>query len=774
MKIKIAFFFFFLVLLCNAQVVSIPDANFKAKLISASSTEQIAKNLSGVYFKIDSNNDGEIQESEALQVSYLYVTNSSISSLEGINYFTNLVSLYCELNQLVTLDINGLSQLQVFNCSFNQLTSLNLTGLTNIKNINCGQNQLTSLNVTGFSTLLQLICYNNQLSSLTVSSLTSLQRLECNNNQLTTLNTSGLTTLQYLVCNNNLLSTLNVNGLPNVTYFICGYNQLATLNVADMINLQRLDCNNNLLTTLGLNGLTKLINLNCSYNHLTSLFMKNGKNENPLNFYSNPSLQYICADESQITNVQSSINVFGYTNCFVNSYCSFTPGGTFYTIQGTNRYDEDANGCSPSDIIYPNFKLNFSDGTNSATLVSNTSGTYRYDVQSGTQTITPLLENPTYFVVSPTTASVIFPSTASPYAQNFCVAPNGNHNDLEVTLLPIGIARPGFDAYYKIVYKNKGTHSQSGTISLDFDDTIMDLLSAYPVTSNQVMNSLTWNFNNLLPFETRAIDLVLNLNSPLETPPLNSGSFLYYTVNINGFTDETPIDNVSALSQPVINSLDPNDKICIEGTTIEPSVVGNYVHYIINFENTGTAEAQNIVVKDIIDTTKYDITSLIPLAGSASFITRITTTNQVEFVFQNINLPFTPGSNDGYVAFKIKTKPTLVLGDAFSNTANIYFDYNAPIVTNTATTTIAALANPTFAFSDYFTLSPVPTKGTLSISSKQDSTIKSVSIYNTLGQLMLVTSNPSKTIDVSDLTSGSYFIKVITDKGSSSETFIKE
>ncbi len=58
--------------------------------------------------------------------------------------------------------------------------------------------------------------------------------------------------------------------------------------------------------------------------------------------------------------------------------------------------------------------------------------------------------------------------------------------------------------------------------------------------------------------------------------------------------------------------------------------------------------------------------------------------NKVEFIFENINLPFDDANNDGFVAFKIKTKSSLVLGDTFSNSANIYFDYNFPIVTNTA------------------------------------------------------------------------------------------
>ena len=260
----------------------------------------------------------------------------------------------------------------------------------------------------------------------------------------------------------------------------------------------------------------------------------------------------------------------------------------------------------------------------------------------------------------------------------------------------------------------------------------------------------------------------------METPAVNSGDVLPYTATVVGATDETPADNVATLNQTVINSLDPNDKTCLEGTTVSPNMVGNYVHYVIRFENNGTANAENIVVKDVIDATKFDVSSLIPLSGSASYTTRITNTNQVEFVFQNINLPFAAGTNTGYVAFKIKTKPTLVLGDTFSNSANIYFDYNFPIVTNTTTTTIATLGNQDFEFGSVFALSQVPAKNSLTITSKKDVIITSLSIYNTLGQVVQVNTNPNETIDVSGLQRGSYFIRITSDKGSATSKFIKE
>lgn len=261
----------------------------------------------------------------------------------------------------------------------------------------------------------------------------------------------------------------------------------------------------------------------------------------------------------------------------------------------------------------------------------------------------------------------------------------------------------------------------------------------------------------------------------METPAVNSGDILSYSAVFNGLNaDETPIDNTFSLSQTVVNSYDPNDKTCLEGSTINPSMIGEYAHYKIRFENTGTFPAQNIVVKDMIDTAKFDISTLQMTDASHNCVTRISDSNKVEFIFENINLPFDDATNDGYVVFKIKTKNTLVVGNTISNSANIYFDYNFPIVTNTATSTFQVLQNDSFLFDTYFSIYPNPAQEVLNLKTKEDMTIYSVSIYSILGQQIQTITNPEKSIDVSDLQSGNYLIKIVTDKGISNTKFIKQ
>ncbi|WP_396151268.1 T9SS type A sorting domain-containing protein [Flavobacterium sp.] len=516
-----------------------------------------------------------------------------------------------------------------------------------------------------------------------------------------------------------------------------------------------------------------------SNNSLNYLNLKNGSDStNYFEIIDAPNLEYICANEWDVeTLLDVIINSLGNnTGVNVNSYCSFTPGGIFYSIQGNSKFDIIDNGCDENDIDFPNMKFNITNGTISGNIISNTSGDYSIPVQEGTHTVTPVFENPSYFNVSPSNFSVSFPTETSPFSQNFCITPNGTHPDVEVVIVPLETAIPGFDVSYKLVYKNKGNITVSGSISFTFMDDVIDFLSSTPVQSMVEPNILNWNYTNLLPFETREIVVTFNMNSPQETPALNDGEILEFIAIIDPLSgDEMPSDNTSTLNQLVVNSFDPNDKTCLEGSVVSTELIGQYVHYVIRFENTGTFFAQNVVVKDEIDVSKFDLNTLIVLSTSHQQWTRING-NKVEFIFENIQLPFPPSEErHGYIAFKIKLKNNLTVGDTFSNFASIYFDYNFPIITEPATTSIEALSNPDFEFSNFVKLYPNPASATITIES-QTLNLKSIEIFNSLGQLVQAIPNDNNqlSIDVSNLQTGTYFVKVYSDKGVGVSKFVKQ
>jgi uncharacterized repeat protein (TIGR01451 family) len=774
MKLKVLLLFLALTALGNAQIVSIPNANFKATLLSANYNNQIAKNLLGNYFKIDANNDSEIQVSEALQVSYIYLEPYNIASIEGINSFTNLVTFNCTSNGLGILTLNGLVNLESLTATYCNLTGFSITNCPNLKAINFNYNFLTNADFSQFTQLQSIGCNNNSLTSINVSGLTNMTSLACAYNQLTAINVQGLTNLNALHCNNNQITGLNLDGLQNLQSVQCSYNALSSISLTGCSYLQYIYASYNQLTFVDANQCTALLNLSLINNFpLEAILVKNGRTEN-IGLNGNTNIQYVCCDDFEISSVTSNVSLYS-PNFEINTYCTFVPGGTYYTIQGNNRFDVNNNGCSISDPVYPNFKINFSLGSTTSTLIPNNTGNYSIPVGTGTFTLTPIGYNPTYFNVSPTTASVTFPAATSPAIRNFCITPNGIHKDVEVILIPLNSAVPGNIGAYKIVYKNNGNAIVDGNIRFVYNTSgiVQNFISSTPTAISVSTAEINWNYTNLQPFESREILFSMLLNSPTQIPAVNVDDQLNLNVEITPLIDdEFTTDNYFFLKQIVRNSFDPNDKTCLEGTTIPPSMVGKYVHYLIRFENTGTANAQNIVVKDIIDTNRFEINSLVPISGSHSFETRISNNNKVEFIFQNINLPFDDANNDGYVAFKIKTKSNLVVGNSFSNAVNIYFDYNFPIVTNNFTTTIQNPLGIEQNELPSITVYPNPVKDILHFNTPE--LIVKITVYDVAGRKVSSNEVIDNKVDLSFLKKGHYILEIATATETSHVPLIKE
>ncbi|MRX69883.1 conserved repeat domain-containing protein/Por secretion system C-terminal sorting domain-containing protein [Flavobacterium resistens] len=766
----------------KSQIINFPDANFKARLLKSSYTNEIAKDSGGNKLKIDYNNDGEIDLNEASNVSQLnidqpYFDEQFITDLSGINNFTNLTVLYCRSNKITNLDLTGLKKLKDLDCNTNLLTNLDLSYLSELQSLNCNYNQINKIELKGFKNLMYLSCAFNKLTNIDSSLLTNLVDFSFDSNLISSVDLSNNLNLKTFGCSSNKLKNLDISNLKKLERLWCYNNELSQLNLSAQQNLIDLQCHHTKLTSIDLSNLKYGAFVELRNNDLRSIFLKNGFSDNAgMILDGNPNLTYICCDENETENLKLQLGYLGYTNCVVNSYCTFAPGGTSYTILGNQKLDADNNGCNDADSNYTNLNFNITNGAIKGNIISDASGNYRIQVGEGTHTITPVLENPNYFTSFPESVSVTFPNENNTFKQNFCISPKGIHKDLEITILEILPARPGFDAKYKIIYKNKGTQTMSGSVTLDFNDAVLDFVSSMPAITNQSLNKLVWDYIQLKPFETREIEFTLNVNSPMETPPVNNNDRLSFNALITPITgDEKPVDNSFAMRQIVVGSFDPNDKTCLEGDVITPELIGEYVHYLIRFENTGTYPAENIVVKDMIDTSKFDISTLVLTNSSHSYTTKISDGNKVEFIFEKINLPFEDAHNDGYIAFKIKTLPTLKVGDSFTNEANIYFDYNFPILTNKATSTFKTLGISDFEFSQYFNVYPNPVKDVLNINSKNEIEKQTMYVYDVLGQLIISVQHAENTskIDVSKLQSGNYFLKIKSDKGISGKKFIK-
>ena len=178
-----------------------PDANFCSFVASS----------------FDEDNDNYLSDTEINAAENINCADKGISDLTGISHFTALKRLYCDDNQLTSLDVSKNTALTYLDCGRNQLTTLDVSKNTALTELDCRSNQLTKLDVSKNTALTTLYCWDNQLTKLDVSKNTALTDLACYKNQLTSLDVSKNTALTELDCDKNQLTSLDISN-TNIMY----------------------------------------------------------------------------------------------------------------------------------------------------------------------------------------------------------------------------------------------------------------------------------------------------------------------------------------------------------------------------------------------------------------------------------------------------------------------------------------------------------------------------------------------------------------------------
>ncbi|WP_312767294.1 PKD domain-containing protein [Epilithonimonas sp.] len=711
---------------CDSQFLQVLQANNCALLSSIdlfAGNDFIISNVPNLKsiivqrFKGDSFDATPIVNLETLNLDYIvYSSNpyfNNFGPLSDLNVKSNLLLKKLSLNNqiLTALDVSNLQNLETlstrvnygvigdpqpdFNTSFLHL--LNAENCISLKNLDItGQMGLLSANFKNCQSLekfnyLFAMGYNHsELNKLNFENCSSITEITAEQTELKDLNIKNCYNLKTLSVGGNNLETLSFDNTLKIENLYIGDSKLSTIDVSSLEHLKLIYCPDSKFSTLDFSQNKKLEIIALMNNpNLESLFIKNGKQqyiEDYSGAFSNTSLKYICADDSEIEEIKSNLALAGIT-ANVNSYCSFTPGGNFNTISGTVKIDTNNNGCDTSDNPFEFLKLKINDGTTSGETFVQQNGKYEFYTQAGNFNITALAENPALFTISPANFSTSFAdSNNNVFTQDICVTANGTQNDAEIVIAPLTGARPGFDATYKLVWRNKGNTTLSGKVVINYDHNRMAFQSSslpYSVISN---GTIEFNYNNLKPYANEATELIFTINTPTNpTNPVNSGDTLSFNAQITpNASDQTPEDNNFKFDQTVVNSFDPNDITCMEGEIMPTTAVGKYMHYVVNFENTGTAEAENIVVKMKIDPAEFDINTL-QLQNASADVTTVIIGNEVEFRFKKIKLK---AGGHGNVLLKVRSVTNLQEGDTVDNSADIYFDYNFPITTNEYVTTI--------------------------------------------------------------------------------------
>lgn len=150
----------------NSFIIEIPDPNFKNALLNFPVVDTTGNGLGDSV--ADINGDGEIQITEAKLVEGLIVSYYNITSLEGIQFFSNLKTLKSRSNFSTSVNLSGNHELKWLHLSSNPLESLDVSQNPLLEKIWVYQNQITTLDVSQNPNLTSIRVYDNPISDLNI------------------------------------------------------------------------------------------------------------------------------------------------------------------------------------------------------------------------------------------------------------------------------------------------------------------------------------------------------------------------------------------------------------------------------------------------------------------------------------------------------------------------------------------------------------------------------------------------------------------------------
>lgn len=383
-------------------------------------------------------------------------------------------------------------------------------------------------------------------------------------------------------------------------------------------------------------------------------------------------------------------------------------------VCGFVLYDLDQDGIMDFDTDQPAvaFPVQISPGSN--VVVTDEFGYYCY-VENDTE-VNEVELSP---YVLPLSAEAVSPSshlrTMEPGgvdSANFLLTPAGDYQDLGVTLHLSNSPVPGQSRMLTARVRNNGCYPMVGTVQLKRAPQWNWNGAQIPMGTVDG-DLVTWSVPLLEPGETAQFKapVILATSTPIGTIVRDSALVVAPT------PDVYPFNNRATTNATTLNSYDPNDKQAFPSMlTPEEGLLGTKVDYLIRFQNTGTAPALEVVITDTLDSRL--------LYGPLEFVSAShpclwsMTNGVLRFEFPGINLPDSGSSmaaSQGFVVIRTDVQPGLLPGDTIPNRANIYFDFNEPIITETSWVTVESTSAIYEAYLPVGKVTPNPASDALTV-----------------------------------------------------------
>jgi uncharacterized repeat protein (TIGR01451 family) len=439
------------------------------------------------------------------------------------------------------------------------------------------------------------------------------------------------------------------------------------------------------------------------------------------------------------------------------------PGCT--QVQGQAWFDQDAD-CvfDAGEVGVPGSVMVIEPGTHYAATGGN--GRYSFNLPAGNYTIEQT--NPTLDPYCPATQPV--PFTVDGPIANIDFANNSTAPlDLRAHV-GSGVARPGFGYNISASVINS-TAQLTGAVEVTMlIDPTVTIGNITPTPTSSTGNLFTWQLAELDYFGSQGFSIQTTV--PVSTP---LGTVLNHSISVSSVNPDADLsDNSDLTLEVVVGSYDPNDKTAVTSSRLSEALYfineDEWIDYTIRFQNTGTAEAFFVTITDTLPE-ELDMTTFQMAVASHAHTYSFKPGRVVEWFFDDINLPDSTtneAESHGLVKFRIRPVQPVLAGTQITNTANIYFDFNPPVITEPSV--LVAEFSTAIRTQDGATamhVFPNPVDQVLSITMSNAASPYALEVLTLDGRLVAAhrASGPSFNLNVGDLAAGSYCIHVFDADG---------
>ncbi len=398
----------------------------------------------------------------------------------------------------------------------------------------------------------------------------------------------------------------------------------------------------------------------------------------------------------------------------------------------------------------------------------DSAGYFQVAVPEGLYTLSAQANSPHAIGINPAnhTADALAGNVDS--LNHFGIALTPGIVDLELDMTVSWAFVPGSARSAVLTCRNTGSTEVLGSASFMVGDGAV-ITSTSPVPTSVNDSAAYWSLGPIPAGAVRTIHVgLLTDTTALPGMPIELVSELLPSLG-----DATPINNAVTLVDTVLASFDPNDKR-VAPTTLTPVEVaeGKELEYTIRFQNTGTFQAERVVITDTLNSgLQWSTMRFIASSHACSWM--LLGNGVLRFAFDPIVLPdsTSDGPNShGFVKFAMKPVGDLLAGEDVGNTANIYFDFNEPVITNEAVFSVeASTAIDPSVGSTGFEMWPNPVENVLRINGAARRTIE---ILDLTGRVVMREQGTADlhALDTRALAPGRYTMRIV---GLGARPFIK-